>query len=322
MSGDYRLHENVSGSDLASVGNSTGEPNSIMKLGRVVIGIDFSAPSIDAAQWVARWLASGAELVLLHVISVPEAPPIVRSRFPDRELLVDTVRVGAEKRLREISLSLPAARIWPEIREGTPAESLIKVADEFAADLVVAGAHGERQGLAEGLGSTAEHLVRTSTHPVILVTRPRTSRPSHILVAAEKSDATTTALRWAAALSEPLDARVTAIHVVPGSVASSALAATGVTGEQPGVGAPSAMTEAPDPWVERVMSAGVPRARAGSEAAFGDAAREILAASERLEADLVVMGRRAAGNVRRAILGSVVNGVLRGATCPVLVVPE
>ena len=294
-----------------------------MKLGRVVIGIDFSAPSIEAAQWVARELASGAELVLLHVISVPEAPPIVRSRFPNRELLVDTVRVGADKRLREISLSLPAARIWLEIREGPPVESLIKVADEFSADLVVAGAHGERQGLAEGLGSTAEHLVRTSTHPVILVTRPRKSRPSHILVAAEKPDATTTALRWAATLGESLDARVTAIHVVPGSVASSALAAAGLTGAPPpGSGPPSAMTEVPDPWVERVISAGVPRARAGSEVAFGDPAREILAASERLEADLVVMGRRAAGNVRRAILGSVVNGVLRGATCPVLVVPE
>jgi len=34
------------------------------------------------------------------------------------------------------------------------------------------------------------------------------------------------------------------------------------------------------------------------------------------------MGRRGKGKLRRAVLGSVVDGVLRGATCPVLVVPE
>ena len=295
-----------------------------MKLDRVLIGIDFSAPSIEAAQWVARELASGAELVLLHVISLPKAPPIVQSRFPRRDLLIDTVRVGAEKRLREISLSLPASRMWLEIREGPSAETIIQVADEFSADLVVAGAHGERRGLAEGLGSTAEHLARISARPVILVTHPRQRRPSHILVAAEKSEATTTALSWAATLSKALDARVTAIHVVPGSVASSALAAARAPSGAPPAGepAPSAMTEVPNVWVERVIDAGVPRAKAGSEIAFGDAAKEIIAASERLEADLVVMGRRAAGNFRRAVLGSVVNGVLRDTTCPVLVVPE
>ena len=41
-----------------------------------------------------------------------------------------------------------------------------------------------------------------------------------------------------------------------------------------------------------------------------------------MQADLVVMGRRDAGNFRRAVLGSVVERVLHGAQCPVLVVPE
>jgi len=41
-----------------------------------------------------------------------------------------------------------------------------------------------------------------------------------------------------------------------------------------------------------------------------------------MQADLVVMGRRDAGNFRRAVLGSVVERVLHGARYPVLVVPE
>jgi nucleotide-binding universal stress UspA family protein len=54
----------------------------------------------------------------------------------------------------------------------------------------------------------------------------------------------------------------------------------------------------------------------------GEPTREILAAAKRLDADLIVMGRHGHGNLRRAVLGSVVEGVLRGAPCPVLVVPE
>jgi len=70
---------------------------------RIVVGIDFSPASFEAARWTARHFACGTELVLAHVIAIPEAPPIVRSRFPRRDLVVDTVRVGAETRLRELS---------------------------------------------------------------------------------------------------------------------------------------------------------------------------------------------------------------------------
>src|SRR5688572_22820251 len=93
-----------------------------MKLERVVVGTDFSAPSIAAAQWVAGQFAREAEVVLAHVISIPAVPPIVQSRFPRRDLLVDTVRAGADAKLREMSLSLAAGRIWMEIREGPPVE--------------------------------------------------------------------------------------------------------------------------------------------------------------------------------------------------------
>lgn len=295
-----------------------------MRLERVVVGIDFSPASVEAAQWVARQFAPGAELVLVHVISIPEPPPIVRSKYPRRELLIDTVREGADKRLREISLSLNAGRVWLEIREGDPVESLNRVAEEFGADLVVAGAHGERAGLLEGLGSTAEHLVRVSTRPVLLVTRARLTPPSHILVPIEKVETATDALKVAGALSEEFGAQVTALHVVSSSVASGAIAAAAVISGAPPLD-PSVHLAVPEPsdrWFEAAVAAGVPREHANGEVAFGDAALEILSATERLGADLVVMERRGAGNVRRAVLGSVVDGVLRNATCPVLVVPE
>ena len=295
-----------------------------MKLDRLVIGIDFSTPSVDAARWVARHFAPGAELVLLHVISIPEPPPIVRSRFPRRDLLIDTVREGAEKRLREISLSLNAKRVWLEIREGEPVECLTEVAAEFSADMIVAGAHGERRGVPEGLGTTAEHLVRASTRPVLLVTRPGLTPPSHVLVPVDKSEGAGHALRWAGALSRRFGAQVTTMHVVTAGVASGALAAVAVVSGAPPIDPSTRVgtAEVPDRWLEDAVAAGVPRERANSAVSFGEPTREILSTVERLGADLVVIGRPDKGNFRRAVLGSVVDGVLRRSPCPVLVTPE
>jgi nucleotide-binding universal stress UspA family protein len=295
-----------------------------MKLERVVVGIDFSPSSIDAASWVGRYFASGAELVLAHAISIPEPPPIVRSRFPRRDLLIGTVREGAEKKLQEISLSLGAARMWLELREGEPVECLTALAEDFSADVVVAGAHGERAGLLEGLGSTANHLVRASTRPVLLVIHQRLTTPRHILVPLDNPEHATDTLRWTSVLSQRFGARVTTMHVVTRGVASGALAALAVVSGTPqvDVGPALVVAEGSDRWLEGVVAAGVPREQASSEVVSGDPTREILAAAKRLDADLIVMGRHSHGNLRRAVLGSVVEGVLRGAPCPVLVVPE
>ena len=296
-----------------------------MKLEKLVIGIDFSAHSVEAARWAALHFAPGAELVLVHVISIPEAPPIVRSRFPRRDLLIETVRQGAEKRLRELSLSLNANRVWLEIREGDPVKALIEVAADYSADIIVGGAHGERPGVQEGLGTTAEHLVRAASCPVLLHAGPGLTPPSHILVPVDKSEHADRALRWAGELSRRFGMHVTALHVVTAGIASSALAAATIVSGVPPIDDPRthvATAAMSDQWLENAVAAGVPRERASSEVAFGEPTREILSAVERLGVDLIVMGRRGEGNIRRAVLGSVVDGVLRAATCPVLIVPE
>lgn len=91
-----------------------------MKLDHILVGIDFSEPSFAAARWVARHVAPRARLVLAHVISIPAAPPIVRGRFPRRELLVPTVREGADSRLRELARTLGTEQVDIVIREGAP----------------------------------------------------------------------------------------------------------------------------------------------------------------------------------------------------------
>jgi nucleotide-binding universal stress UspA family protein len=62
---------------------------------------------------------------------------------------------------------------------------------------------------------------------------------------------------------------------------------------------------------------------AGAHLRMGAVDLEILALAEELGADLIVMGSRGLGGVRRALMGSVSDSVVRHAHCPVLVVrPE
>ena len=293
-----------------------------MGIERVLVGTDFSPASIEATRWTARHFGRDAELVLAHVVAIPEPPPIVRGRFPKRELMLDTVRVGAETRLREISQSLGAPRIWLEVREGAVPSTLVGLARTYAANLMAVGAHGERAGAHAAMGSTAEQLVSAAEGPVLVVTGALPAQRVHLIVAMDGWPVDAEALRWASLLGPALGAPITVLHVAPTGIVARAIAT--VTSGARGVDAAAGRSAdaSPEFWLDRAVEAGVPRERATSEVVTGDAADEIVAMAARTEGALIVIGRRSAGAVRRAVLGSVTKAVLDRAPCPVLVVPE
>jgi Universal stress protein family len=55
---------------------------------------------------------------------------------------------------------------------------------------------------------------------------------------------------------------------------------------------------------------------------LGPVAEVILREARSAGADLIVLGRERPGTTRRHPLGSVTSTVIRGATCPVLVIPS
>ena len=61
---------------------------------------------------------------------------------------------------------------------------------------------------------------------------------------------------------------------------------------------------------------------AGSHLRMGAVDLEIVALAEEIGADLIVMGSRGLGGVRRALMGSASDSVVRHAHCPVLVVRQ
>ena len=73
-----------------------------------------------------------------------------------------------------------------------------------------------------------------------------------------------------------------------------------------------------DAQVEEIEAAGDSAAQ--TYLGIGKAAEEIVALGEELGAGLIVVGSRGLGGVRRALMGSVSDSVVRHAHCPVLVV--
>ena len=61
---------------------------------------------------------------------------------------------------------------------------------------------------------------------------------------------------------------------------------------------------------------------AGAHARVGRPDAEIVGLAQELGAGLIVLGSRGLGRLRRALMGSVSNSVIRHAHCPVLVVRE
>jgi nucleotide-binding universal stress UspA family protein len=298
-------------------------PEDIMRLERVVVGMDFSLPAQAAARWAARHFVPGAEMVLVHVIAVPQPPRFFSGRFPPRETVIETARAGADKRMRELSESLGADRIWMEIREGDPVDQIEAVAREYSAEAIIVGPHGARPGIWDRPGGTAEKLVRQSHLPVLLAANPGDSEPRRLLVPIEDSPVTSTILEWVRLLVGRGDTEVTAIHVVSSTLLNDLLSAGAVVS--------GVMVPIPDEvltdveldagsWLQQTLAgAGLDLPSVNTEVRAGDPAHEILATAQRLGSDMIVMGSSTSG-LRAALLGSVAREVLRGAKRPVLVV--
>lgn len=295
-----------------------------MTLTRILIGLDFSEPSLTAARWAARDLAPDATLRLIHVIDLPRPPAFLEGRYPPRERLLRLLREDAQRRVEEMARVLEADRpgraVEVEIREGRTHDELAAAATGWSADLVVVGEHGQRPGIWRMLGSTAERLIRVSRVPVLVARATTAGKPRSILVPVDESGQAESVLRWGLLLGRMLGARITVLHILhPMLVTHVRLVSSAPKKES----VEHELERCARQWIEGMVT------RAGGDLdevqvviAYGESRYEILAALKRYETDLVVMGSRGAGGASRALLGSVATAVVRGSACPILVVGD
>jgi nucleotide-binding universal stress UspA family protein len=288
---------------------------------RLLGATDFSraaALAQDYAILLAR--ASGGRLHVLHV-SQPY-PTLALDAVADTNLL-DPVRREVSIALDDLASQLTRDGVQTSATQeiGTPSEEIIRVADAEAADLIVLGSQG-RTGLEHVLvGSTAERVVKGAACPVLTVRaegpQPMSPAIRHLLVPIDFSRGSADALEVAVVMARMFKASITLVHVLEWSwlrlhytiaeLADEARIRRELQGRL-------------EPYAEAIRSqeltADIVTLGGGGPADF------IVDTAASRNADLIVMGTHGRRGIQRALIGSVAEGVLRRASCPVLTIKE
>lgn len=163
----------------------------------IVLGID--APLSPATQQAIRTIktligpaAPRLRLILLHVIPLPyvsspalgvytgqmQPPAATAEQRLEAEKVLATVRSSLQEQLTD------SLRVEICIRQGSPADEMLKVAREVHADLLVVGSRGG--GMWERvrrffLGSKSRRVLQSATCPVMIVNVSPAKRPSDLV---------------------------------------------------------------------------------------------------------------------------------------------
>lgn len=139
---------------------------------RILVPLDGSLRAERALPVAARIArASQGTVVMLRVVSLPMqyGPPSAPATYTSE--LLDTEEMGARDYLTSVAQSDTLAGVPTEIQVETasPALAILNAATTRHADLIVISSHG-RTGLARWvLGSVAQHVVRHSAVPVLVL---------------------------------------------------------------------------------------------------------------------------------------------------------
>ena len=250
-------------------------------LDRVLVGIDASSASVEAARQAAVLAERDGELTLL---AVSPAPPRVGLDVDD-EFDPDHAQAQAEEALaaaREVvgTLAVPASRVV----RGHAWNRLIDEAERTRRTLVAVGSHDRRRLMGFVAGSTATHLIHKAPCSVLLA-RPAGRRfPQRVVVGLDGSPASALAYRTGRRSADRFGCELRAVVAVDGD----------------GVNLPEIVRLTGDRY----------------EQLPGEPVEALVAAS--VDVDLLVVGSRGLRGVRA--LGSVSERVAHRARCSTLIV--
>jgi len=275
---------------------------------RILVGTDLSERS-QAALRRAVELAPrpDSHLVLVHVVD-SELPPEI----------VGTQRERSQKWLTEHIPSDSSPRhVEVFVRAGDPHQELLAAADEHEVDLIVLGAHRRRPFLDAFMGTTVERLLRVSSRPVLVVhNKESTARYRRVLAAIDLSASSASALRSAERLGF-LAGLTTVIHVFYAG-AKGKLQQVGIDPASHIEAERAAAAAAVDVFLKDI---GLSKLRSRVLLREGRAAHEIRSLVTEMTPDLLVLGAKGLTGVKRAVLGSITEALMRSVPCDVLVVP-
>lgn len=286
---------------------------------RILIPVDGSPRAEAILRPLARLLGRrDADFIFLRVVE-----PMLGYEGVDVSALAARDRADAKAYFRDLSGRIPADRVRMTalVREGHPAELILREARERKATMIAMTTHG-RTGLARwALGSVAEKVVRGADIPVLLARAGRaeqagwTHAPAEetpfrrILLPTDGSEAAEAVFPAVAALAGEVQAQVAALHVAPApsyaEFGGTPIGGTAAAAEK--VAATLASKLADLKIKTRVIGA------------VGDPAGMILETAASIGADLIAMSTHGRTGLARLGFGSVAERVLREASVPMLI---
>jgi len=293
-----------------------------MKLRIVMVPLDgstFAEAALPLATALARRAGATLRLVLVHGTATGAGDEAAAAQVALQDHEREYLR-GTASRLDPGGALVSGV----DLLEGAPGPSLAAAVGSLRADLVVMATHGRGAVGRAWLGSVADYLLRHLHTPILLV-RPGEPGPvnagtrlERILVPLDTSSTSEEILETVLALADP-GATITLAHVVEPVLGTAEPTLPFPMPLDPKLLAD--LRELAQARLDRVAEA--LRARGVTVSArvltgVGPA-QMLLEEAGRGQYDLVAMTTHGQGGLRRLLLGSVTDKVVRGATGPVLV---
>ncbi|WP_420993732.1 universal stress protein [Cupriavidus sp. 30B13] len=142
---------------------------------KILLAVDGSRSSdLALSQAIIVAKATGSEVKALFVADDTDVFYFAGTTYPS--WLMDNIRKmgeetldAAARRLAEAGVRHSTKLIENPVSPGLIAETIVREADGWGADLIVMGTHGRRGVKRLVLGSVAEGVVRESSKPVLLI---------------------------------------------------------------------------------------------------------------------------------------------------------
>jgi nucleotide-binding universal stress UspA family protein len=280
----------------------------------VLCATDLSETGDEALrQAFALAQSHGARLAALHVLPDPlRHHPVLLARTPRYARLPEahTSAADAVRAQLDRAIGRAAADVAVEIEHGAAHAVIIERAEALRALVIVVGASPAH------LGHEAERVVRYAHGPV-LVARPGAAN-GIVLAATDLSDAAAPAVAAGVEYARRHGVPLALLNVVD----FRPWMAQPDFGASVGVPLTAELRESVMAAARERLSVALRRFRARGELLVktGDPAGVILEEAARLPVRLLVLGTSGATGLKRMVLGSVAETVMRGASCPTLVV--
>jgi nucleotide-binding universal stress UspA family protein len=281
----------------------------------ILLAVDGSDNAYEAVH-ALKYFARSEQLTLLHALNVPRpAYPMMLPEVAEEiyKTLEQTMREDGERLLNRVQSLLPmhAGPSTKHLRMGSPAETIVSMAEEQKADLIVMGARGLGPVKERLLGSVSHRILTLAHCATLIVNGPVKSMKQILLPLQGPSDAEA-AIRFLQLKPFHDAVEFTLLTVLPSTEppwpgnAAAAAASTEILEKQ---------AESIESVAERLRAIGY---QAHGVAVVGTPSTMILQEATTLRSDLILMGTRGRQGITRFVLGSVSHAVLHKTPCPVL----